>query len=189
MARRTGLPNRTPIRSNVVPPPGSVLTGELLLDGRPVYRRTKHRKVGVEPLKDAAGRPVYKRTMPGLPPEERQVAVLEPYDVEFVIDDAGNGMTFENYHFRPSAYEIEARQRRAHQERGLAEIGELATAAAEQGVSIRQLIASIRAAGDDPDAAVAVADEPPPEPPKPARKAPNGKRDDILAKAKGRLNK
>lgn len=147
MARRNGLPNRKPIRSNIVPLSGSVLTGELLPDGRPVYRRTKNRMVGVRPMKDAAGRPIYKKTMPGLPPQERQEAVLEPYEVEFVVDDGLNGMTFENYHFRPSAYELEEKQRRAARERGLEEIGELATAAAEQGITIRDLIASIKAEG------------------------------------------
>lgn len=144
MARPKGMATRKPIRGNLKPPKGAVLTGELLPDGRPVYRRKKWRKADVRPMTDTAGRPVYKKSMPGLAPEQRMEAVLEPYEVEFVLDDAGNGMTFENYRFRPTAYELEQERRREMERRGQEQLGELATALAAADLTIPDLIRSIR---------------------------------------------
>lgn len=186
MARRRGMGQRKAIRGNLTPKPGSRLTGELLPDGRPVYRIKRLVKAGVEPMKDAAGRPVMKRPHPGMPAEQRMAPVMKWHEAEYVIDDGKNGMTWMNFHFRPSPAELEAQERQRRREAAIDRLGDLAHEMDQRGINPSELLSAIRGDSENPQATAAATAEPMS---KPEAKPRNGKRSDILDNAKARLNK
>jgi hypothetical protein len=138
------------VRGNMTPPRGARIAG-LHRNGFPIYEETVPVTTRRE-KRDSDGNIVYVIGPDGSrrrPQMERYVVGEETR--QFIIEDAGNGMTRKNYHFAPSAEELAGAHERAEAAAAQADLLELAKAARDEGVRLPDLVRSIRAALADDD--------------------------------------
>lgn len=135
------------VNHNLTPPDDAIPTGETFTDSAgnrfPIYKEVREVTEKRE-VKDSAGNVLYhlnKDNTRQKPMTER--VVVGTIEKEYVIVPVGDGTSQKNYLFRPSAEEIEMRQRQ--QDEAAAQT-ELSRFLAEQGKGFGDLLAGLKGA-------------------------------------------
>lgn len=158
------------VRGNVTPPPGARYTGELHLGFQPVYAQKKRDWVRV-PARDVDGNLLYHLNGDGTRRAPKwELVEGEEYEVEFVIDDLGNGITTKNFYFRADpAHEAKT----AKENRRKEQFEKLLDAIDTSGIDVHDLVAVVQSVTSaKPNEPEALSPVPPPAEPDAVKRAP-----------------
>jgi hypothetical protein len=145
MIKRGMQKSRPKVKLTAKAPKNAKMTGEVLSDGRPVYRR-KRPIYERRPKRDLDGNVLYHAGPDGRATTRHawELVKVGEDEYEFVSEDLGNGMSYANRHFRLPKEEVERRRLQRIREEAVTELGEVAGELKAEGLDLKELLALLK---------------------------------------------